>query len=223
MKKLLLFTFLFVNIQLFAQNKSEFFREISFDTASIEKLSLKAMYYGVYTFHPGFKVGIEYPIKRKNKEISRKPLFAKMGFMMSNKTKIIHKDWILSANFASYYHKQNHSAMLLTTELARRRTGRRGFYREFSFGYGIMKTFQPTTYEMNSSGEFEKVFMPGHFHNVINFGFALGKDYSIKNKPITWYFKPTFFVMFPYNSLLGVSSAFEIGITYKLFSNPFKK
>lgn len=224
MKKLIFITFLLFNMQLFAQNGTTFFKEKYRDTTQIEKLSTRIAYYGIYTFHPGLKVGVEYPIKRKVKEISKFPFLSFLGILQNNKTKVIHNDWISSANFAFYNHRDNNSGFILNAELARRRTGKHALYREINMGFGFMKTFQPTTYEMTNSGEIDKKFLPGHFYKVINLGLAFGFDCSVKKATgISMYIKPTYFIMFPYNSLLTINSALEIGFTYKFVSNPFKK
>jgi len=224
MKKIILIFLLFIQIPLFAQNETGFVKNKYKNNDEIEKLSVRVAYYGIYTFHPGLKVGVEYPIKRKVKEISKLPIFYKLGIYKSNKIKTIHKDWISSANFAMYKHKDNNTGFMLNGELARRRTGGHNLYREINMGFGFLKTFLPTTYEMTETGDIDKKFLPGHLYGVINFGFALGIDFSINEaSKIAMYMKPTYFLMFPNNSLFAVNSALEVGITYRFLSNPFKK
>ena len=224
MKKIILIFLLFIQIPLFAQNETGFFKEKYLITDPIEKLSVRMAYYGIYTFHPGLKVGVEYPIKRKVKEISKFPILSKIGLYKSSRIKTIHKDWISSANFAMYKHKDNNTGIMLNAELARRRTGFMGLYREFNLGFGFLKTFQPATYEITSSGDIDKKILPGHLYGVFNLGVALGIDYSINgNNKLAMYLKPTYFLMFPNNSLFALNSALEVGITYKFLSNPFNK
>ncbi|OFX18324.1 MAG: hypothetical protein A2033_00620 [Bacteroidetes bacterium GWA2_31_9] len=186
------------------------------DTSQIDKLSARISYYGINTFHAGLKIGVEYPIKRKIIEKPRIP--RKYGL------KVIHKEWIASINLTGYYHKNNHTGFWLNPELSRRRTGRRGGFKEFSYGIGFLKTFQPKTYIVNDDGSVDKVFMPGHGFFTISLGIAYGKDYSVKkNKPLCWYIKPNYYLIFPYNTLFNMGFGFEVGITYKFLSNPFLK
>jgi len=186
------------------------------DTSQIDKLSARISYYGINTFHAGLKIGVEYPIKRKIIEKPRIP--RKYGL------KVIHKEWIASINLTGYYHKNNHTGFWLNPELSRRRTGRRGGFKEFSYGIGFLKTFQPKTYIVNDDGSVDKVFMPGHGFFTISLGIAYGKDYSVKkNKPLCLYIKPNYYLIFPYNTLFNMGFGFEVGITYKFLSNPFLK
>ncbi|OFX61038.1 MAG: hypothetical protein A2046_15835 [Bacteroidetes bacterium GWA2_30_7] len=186
------------------------------DTSRIEKLSARIAYYGVNSFHPGLKIGVEYPIKRK---IVEKPRIPRRKGM-----KTVRKEWIFSANLTGYYHKNNHTGFWLNPELSRRRTGRRGGFKEFSYGFGYLKTFQPKTYIVDDEGNVEKVFIPGHGFFTASLGVAYGKDYSVRTtQPICWYIKPSYYLIFPYNTLFNMGFGFEIGITYKFLKNSFNK
>lgn len=186
------------------------------DTTQIKKLNVRISYYGINTFHAGLKVGVEYPIKRKIIEKPRIP--RKYGL------KIVRKEWIASVNLIGYYHRNNHTGIWLNNELSRRRTGRRGGFKEFTYGLGFLKTFLPNTYIVNDNGDIEKVFLPGRGYYTLSFGIAYGKDLSVKhNKPICWYIKPNYYLIFPFNKLFNMGFGFEIGITYKFLSNPLNK
>lgn len=207
---LLLFITIFSNV--FSQSE-KLTKKTYIDTSSIEKLNVRVAYFGVNSFHAGLKIGVEYPIKRRVIEKPRIP--RKYGL------KVIHKDWIASINLTGYYHPDNHTGIWLNPEISRRRTGRRGGFKEFSYGIGFLKTFQPSTYTVDENGNVNSVFMPGHGFFTASFGVAYGKDYSVKNlRPICWYIKPSYYLIFPYNTLFSLGFGFEMGITYKILSNP---
>lgn len=212
MKYLLLFFFIIICSTVFSQ-KEKLTKKTYKDTSQIDKLSARVAYFGVNSFHAGLKVGVEYPIKRKIIEKPRIP--RKYGL------KVIRKEWIASVNITGYYHRDNHTGFWLNPEISRRRTGRRGGFKEFSYGFGFLKTFQPKTYIVDENGNVDKVFMPGHGFFTLSLGMAYGKDYSVKKQqPLCWYVKPSYYLIFPYNTLFSMGFGFEIGITYKFLSNP---
>lgn len=193
------------------------------DTSRVEKRTLKISYYGINTFHTGIKVGIEYPIFRKVKEMPRFPMNTRLGIMKNKGIKTIHKDWLASLNFTLYNHKNNHTGLWLTSEFSKRRTGRRGGFKEFSYGLGMLKTFQAATYEVDEFNDVRKISVPGHLYYTFAIGVAYGKDYSIrKQKPVCWYIKPTYYLIFPYNSLFSAGFGLDIGLSFKILDNPFK-
>jgi hypothetical protein len=215
--KLLSF-FLLISLCTYGQTNSKT-RKNFIDTTQVDVLNLKIAYYGIITFNPGIKAGIEYPLRRKVKQ----RIYTFKDPKKATKIKTVRKDYIGSLNAGFYNHKKNHTGIFLNADVARRRTGNRGGFYEYALGLGVLKTFQAPTYVIDDSNNTDKVFLPGHLFYTAQFSFAYGRDYTVKGKPWRWYIRPNYYLIFPYNNLFSANFGMEIGIAYKLIKNPLNK
>ena len=63
-------------------------------------------------------------------------------------------------------------------EIGRRRVRPRGFYYDFLFGTGFIRTFQPDkTYTVGDDNSVKKVFMPGQLGFAPTLAITFGKSY----------------------------------------------
>jgi hypothetical protein len=180
-----------------------------YSNISEQKEKLPISIFGNFIFqgiYPGFRVGIEQPLKFKNyKDDSGKILK--------------YKQHAVQYSFGFYYHGGFHTNFFATSEYVFRRISKKGFIREFKPGLSLSRTFiGATTYQVDNSGNVDKVSGAGDFYFMPSLNFGLGKDLGI-NKPsvplaITANFNLT--GILPYNGLVLPTPMFEIGFRYKL-------
>lgn len=219
----IIFILLFIVNIIYAQTSDRPVKKVYLDTTSIDLLDVRVGYHGVVTFHPGFKVGVEYPIRRKIKELPRYPILSRVEILNGKGAKIIRKDIIASANTGIFHHKQNHSGFFLNIELEKRRTGKKGVYGGFSMGIGGLRTFLGPTYKIDENDEFKKVFLPGRMYFMPSISFNHGWNFKYKKTiPCSIFYKMTYFFYIPYNNALNINFAFEFGLRMKILKNYLK-
>ncbi|HBF89236.1 MAG TPA: hypothetical protein DDX39_11400 [Bacteroidales bacterium] len=222
-KTIFLISFLLLSLVYQAQELNRPTKKVYRDTTSIDMLDIRIGYHGVVTFHPGIKVGVEYPLRRKIKEIPRYPILSRMDVMNGKGSKTIRKELIASLNSGMFYHRQNHSGFFINFEAEKRRTGRKGKYRGFSFGLGMLRTFLGPTYELDESDQFKKVFLPGRFYFMPSFSYTHGWNFMYKKTiPTAIFYKLTYFMYTPYNNSANMNFAFELGLRVKMLKNHLK-
>lgn len=163
-------------------------------------------YFSDYFTHPGIKVGVEYPLKRKFKVTVRR----------DSTLKIKEKQLFWSVNGIIYRHKGYNTGFIINGEIGKRKIRNRGFYTDFFVGWGYIRTFLPgKTYKANDDGTFSRSYLAGQNGIIPSIGFSLGKNYTLNKKiPIAWFVKQSFTFQQPYNSSIAFRWCFETGVTY---------
>jgi hypothetical protein len=169
---------------------------------------IKVAYMGSVTL-PGFKVGVELPIKVITKTKQR-----------SWGTKTILKERYWTLNLGFYHHPDFHDNLYLLAERQFRRQYSNGFFMELAPGVGYSRTFLgAATYALDPDGTVSKKSFVGYNHLMLSAAGGLGYDFSkTKNLPFKCFLKPSILVITPYNSTLYFRPTYEIGLIYKLGS-----
>jgi hypothetical protein len=201
------------NMAINAQNSTKFTMRFSKDD-SPKTYPLNVAYYGIMTFHPGIKLGVDYPILRLvNKR--QNGFLHDIGLMRKQST-VRWQLW-LSGNIMTYHHKKNHVGLLLIPELTARRISHSGWYADISLGTGYARYFLPTTYQVSNNNTVEQVNNAGRTYVALTFAPAFGLDRSIKKaNAARWYMKPNLLLLMPYNQAITLNYAFEFGVGIRL-------
>lgn len=168
-------------------------------TTSQLPIQLKISYLSTIK-HPGFKVGLEYPLLQKR------------YFLKDNSLKKV-KGRFATIHLGYYHHETFHDHWMLNVGYLWRRNNRHGWFTDVEPQLGISRTFlDGTTYEVNDT-KVSKVASAGYWYANTQFAFALGKDFSKLEKsfPLKIYLRPSLLVLFPYNNFLYARPTVEIG------------
>ncbi|GEM_PF-2177890 len=173
-----------------------------FEKEAIKQLPIhfKMAYLGTIK-HPGFKIGLEYPLVQSH------------YFSKNNTLKKV-KEQFLTIHLGYYRHETFHDHWMLNVGYLWRRTNQHGWFTDIEPQVGISKTFlDRTTYKVNDTGNVSKVDLAGYWYANTQFAFAVGKDFSMLEKPIPLkiYLRPSIIVLIPYNNFLYARPAIEIG------------
>ncbi|MGD1839382.1 MAG: hypothetical protein ACFB0B_00570 [Thermonemataceae bacterium] len=170
---------------------------------AFDQFSVKAAYFGELISHAGLKVGIETPLRLKEKPRKR---FTKEKYKL------------LAANVGFYVHSRNHVGAFLNIEYGTRGITSDGFLSECWVGLGYFRSFLAApTYEVNDQGQVRRVPLAGRGSLMLSLSAGLGQDLSRKTHwPITWVIKPTLFFQIPYNNALLPQLGIEASITYPI-------
>jgi hypothetical protein len=163
--------------------------------------------YNSSLIYPGIKLGIEFPIYTVN--------LTKKSY--EGKQKSIVKERFISGNAGWYHHESFHDNIYFTIEWTMRRTGKNGFFTEFSSGAGYSRTFLgEITYRVENNGEVDVFKLAGYNYAMIVAGGGFGYDF-IRKKGISLsvFYKFDILTMFPYNSTIYFRPVMELGIIYK--------
>ncbi len=190
MKRLIFLLFLFTAYK----------KVLAQENIKMPQISIKAAYMGSIIY-PGFKLGIERPFKVIQKE---------------NKSKTISKERYWTYNLGFYKHKTFHSNTYLLVERQKRRQYPNGFFIETAPGIGYSRTFlDGETYKVDNNGTVSKKSAIGHNYAMLSFAAGLGYDFSKKKEiPIKAYFKPSVFILTPFNSFVYARPTVELGVIY---------
>jgi hypothetical protein len=174
------------------------------NTAGLPETGLKASYLGSIIY-PGFKLGIEKPYKVIQVEKTK-----------SWGTKTILKERYWTLNLGYYHHPTFHDNLYLLAEWQMRRQKSNGWFFEFAPGLGYSRTFLAgTTYAVSDNGEVSKKTAAGYNYAMFSIAGGFGYDFSKKKDlPIKAFFKPSLFVMAPYNSFIYARPTVELGIVF---------
>jgi len=189
----------FISVFCFSQNDSL--------RNTIKKSSNFKLAYNSSLIYPGFRLGIEFPIKTTHITKLKK----------SGKKKDFVRDNFISTNLSWYHHTKFHDNIYITAGWAIRRIKHKGFFTEFSPEIGYSRTFLGgTTYKADDNGEITVKKFAGYSYALVSIGGGLGYDFSLtKSKPFLIFYKFNLLAMFPYNSTFYLRPAMEIGLTYK--------
>jgi hypothetical protein len=164
----------------------------------------KASYMGSIIY-PGFKLGIERPIKVTQVEKQKK-----------NGVKTYNKERYLTLNLGFYHHPTFHDNFYLLAEYQMRRQKSKGWFWEFSPGLGYSRTFLGgTTYNVSDNGEVTKASAAGYNYGMFSLAGGFGYDFSKRSDiPMKIFFKPSLIFMAPYNSFVYMRPTVELGVIY---------
>jgi hypothetical protein len=176
------------------------------NTVSMPEIGLKASYLGSILY-PGFKIGIEKPLKVIQVEKEKK-----WGI------KTISKERYFTLNLGFYRHKTFHNNLYLLAEWQMRRQKANGWFFEFAPGLGYSRTFLGgTTYNVADNGEVSKVSAAGYNYAMLSIAGGFGYDFSKKTgSDVKAFFKPSIIVMAPYNSFIYLRPTVELGVVFSL-------
>ncbi len=159
----------------------------------LKELPISVAYYGESGFHPGFKVGTYKTVwsAEKSKLYRTKRRKEKYG----TKTKL--RELNIDFGLGLYSHPNNHTGYFVQTGATYLRTKLRK-NRQMGIGLEIgylRRANKFKTYELNEDGTFGEVSAAGN--NAMSFGLApqFGQEFSIKDNPVRFYFKPIFQVV----------------------------
>lgn len=174
--------------------------------------SMDVAYFGETLTHPGFKVGVQYPLKSWEKTKIKK------GGIENG----IQKSIVLSPSLGIFYHKNYQTGLFILPELGYTRKNKKGNFLTYALGAGYMRTFVPNVYDLNPNGEVIKKHKNYNYF-IANYSIAFGKDLSVKKKiPMGIYLKPQLMYATPNYSKGIPYFAFEMGVNYWLTQHDSK-
>lgn len=159
--------------------------------------------YNASIIYPGFRGGIEYPVKQIN--ITK--------FRHKSRERHLVKMHYLSAELGYYHHQTFHDNIYLLLGWQMRKQHPRGFFTQFSPGIGYSRTFLGgETYLVDDSGKISLVRFAGYNYAMLAVGGGCGYTF----KPgIAAYFRSSLLTMFPSNNLVYLRPTIELGIIWQ--------
>lgn len=159
--------------------------------------SLRVGYYGETVTHYGLKVAYEHSLWRHLKPRNQAT-----------------KRLLIVAGLAAYRHPQNHIGFVLSPEVTYRRVGRRGGLFDLSVAPAYFRYFlDGTTYQVNPSGDFERVRLAGGHAFMPTVSVGAGRDLSVKHHlPLSWYTRLNLMQQRPYNTSQLTRFSLELGV-----------
>lgn len=160
-------------------------------------------YLGHFVTHPGIKLGKFYVLKSWDKFKAKK-----------RKAVTKHKALFFSPQLGGYYHKQNHTGVLLNAELGKEVSKNdSAFFRGHTIGFGYNTQINAgTTYIEEKDGTIseEKWGHRGYYMPSLScyFGHHL-------NPTVSWYNKLTIGSKLNYNTGVSLELFFEIGLRFR--------
>lgn len=183
---------LFFNTDLISQPQSDLGKQIKskkFKTVYLNKspnttlLNYNLSWYAFDALHPGFSIGMDYPLRHRTKLIQRRRLLTLLQLSKPNNIKRI--DYLTYAGVKFIYsHKKNWGNLfMLQPSINVRRTGKKGAFWEGKLGLGLGRIdYSGFTFEYTGS-EFKKVPLAGTWTfpllTQINAGYDFSKKHSM--------------------------------------------
>lgn len=137
----------------------------------------------------------------------------------SGRVKTIRKDRFLSIDLGYYYQSGLHHNWFLTSTYNLRRTGKRGFYAEFSPFIGISRTFiTEETYKVNGNGNVELSNLAGDWYLTSGFGYGVGKTFNPSKSFLLKDIYAKLFIqyMYPNFGFIGLKPSIQVGTSFSL-------
>lgn len=173
-------------------------------TSPKKEIPISIAYWGHHVSHPGIKVGSQYDFKKWEKTKNRR-----RGLLVK------HKTLFLKPELGIYFHKRNHTGVLLNTDFGLEVSkNERSFFKSFSFGLGYMRHFNAgITYVLENDNTIseKKWASRGYFLSSLNFGY--GQHF----KSFSWFNKFTLGSKSNYNTGSSIEIFFEGGIKFYPF------
>jgi hypothetical protein len=176
----------------------------SMGMAQSEKVSSNLkLAYNASIIYPGFRAGIEYPIKRI--EVTK--------YRRKRSERHFAKHRYLSGELGYYHHQTFHDNIYLLVGWQMRKQRPRGFFTEFSPAIGYSRTFLGgETYLVDDSGNISLIKWAGYNYAMLAIGGGCG--YAFK-PDFSAYFRPSLLTMFPSNNLIYIRPTVELGIIWQ--------
>lgn len=172
--------------------------------ATQSTIPISISYYGYNIFNPGIKVGTQFDFKKWNKTQE-----GKKGTIVKHKTRFV------SPQIGAYFHRKNHTGILLNTDFGVRISkNNRKFYKASSFGVGYVRQFNAgTTYIQNENQSISEKQGAAHGYLMLAYNFEFGQKLS---PSFAWFSKFSFASKFKYNTGISADLFFEIGGKFNL-------
>lgn len=159
--------------------------------------------YNATIIYPGFRVGVEYPIKRIDVTKHRK----------KRSVRHFSKHRYLSGEVGYYHHKTFHDNIYLLFGWQMRKQRPRGFFTEFSPALGYSRTFLGgETYRVDDAGNIKLLKLAGYNYAMLAIGGGCG--YSFKSR-VSAYFRPSLLTMFPSINHVYIRPTVELGVIWQ--------
>lgn len=152
-------------------------------------LAVKMGYFGEFIFHPGFIIGLEYPVYREN------------NFNL-----------LLSTQMGGYIHPRNHNGIIADVQFGVKYIFPKGFFLRSDIGVGYLHTFPAGKIYEVVDDVLNEVPNTGNAHVMPSVHFGWGWEIR---KTIPWdlQFTITGFGEYPFNGMFLPHIAIQIGIT----------
>jgi len=159
--------------------------------------------YNASIIYPGFRAGVEYPIKRIDMTKYRRwrglRHFSQMRY--------------LSAELGYYHHTDFHDNIYLLAGWQMRKERPRGFFTEFSPAIGYSRTFLGgETYLVDDAGNISLLKGAGYNYAMLAIGGGLGYQFHPQTSA---YFRSSLLTMFPNNNLVYLRPTVELGLIWQ--------
>lgn len=179
-----------------------------------QQVAVRVSYFGENMFHPGLKMGIEYPLKVKEMIKTKK----------NGNTKRRGLAWIMATNLGFYRHKKNHSGLFLNGEFGGRFITHKAKKLDFALGLGYIRTIlDGETFIVDDQGQVQSKSTTGQGGFMPSISIGWGQDFYWKKKsPWAWHIKGQYFFQIPYNAALLLRTGMEVGVSYRIAWRPFK-
>ncbi|MFN0034779.1 MAG: hypothetical protein ACKVUS_06925 [Saprospiraceae bacterium] len=160
--------------------------------------------YNATLIYPGLRAGIEYPIKR----------IELLKYRKKRLPRLVVKERFLTGEIGFYHHPTFHDNIYLLAGWQMRRTGRQGFFTEFSPALGYSRTFLGgETYSVDDvTGEVSLIKWAGYNYAMLSVGGGFG--YTFRPK-ISAFLRTCILTMFPSNNYVYVRPTVELGVIFK--------
>ena len=196
MKSLLLSFVLLSPLFLFAQEPAD----------ESARLDFSGSYYGNNLWNPGLKFGSEYIWREWVKTKEKK-----------KRTRTKTNRFVFNGDAGFYWDPMNYTALFLYSGIRFRHINTKGFHYHFGAApVAYYRSFLTETYEVSSSGEVDKVPLPGRSYYAPTLSLGLGKyrrgEYRLK----AWFLDLDVMFLVPYNAdfvpLLNVSYGYRFNL-----------
>ncbi|MCB0835674.1 MAG: hypothetical protein KDE26_11935 [Bacteroidetes bacterium] len=161
-------------------------------------------YYGNNLWNPGLKAGAGKIWKEKEST--------------NKKGKTRYHQTTLNGNLGFYIDPASHTGVFTDVGLIYRKFYTNDWF--YSLGIspvGIYRSFLPQTYEMDTSGEINKVTLPGRFYFSPSGSLGFGK--KLKNSSNGWFARANMILLLPYNTyilpLVNVEAGYCVNLRMK--------
>lgn len=159
--------------------------------------------YNASIIYPGFRCGVEYPIRQT--DVTR--------YRRNNKVKHYTQKRFASAELGFYHHPTFHDNVYLLLGWQMRKQRPRGFFTEFSPAIGYSRTFlSDETYLVDDAGNISLVKLAGYDYVMVAIGGGFG--YQFKTGYAA-YFRASWLSMFPSNNIVYMRPTLDLGIIWQ--------
>ncbi len=147
-------------------------------------------YYGNNLWNPGLKFGTEYIWKERVKTKEKK-----------KRTKTKTNRFVFNGDAGFYWDPMNYTALFLYSGIRFRHINTQGFHYHFGASpVAYYRSFLTETYEVSSSGDVEKVPLPGRSYYAPTLTLGMGKYRKGERRLKGWFLDLDVMFLVPYNA-----------------------